>query len=107
MRICRGVGASNGGRFVTREYSVAPSEYTSLRRSQLLPSACSGDMNAGVPMTWPSVVSVPPLLAERARPKSITKVRRVVSEGVVPLRSWVIMMLCGLMSRWMMSRAWA
>ena len=66
------------------------------RRSESLPSTCSGDMYSGVPMTLPSAVT-PCVPTARAMPKS----------RILALPSLSIMMLPGLRSRWTMPASWA
>jgi hypothetical protein len=64
------------------------------------PAACSGLMNAGVPMATPIPVRVAPEVEESAlaMPKSVTMTRpRVPSSRI----------LSGLMSRWITERPWA
>ena len=64
------------------------------------PAACSGLMNAGVPIATPAPVRVAPEveLSALAIPKSVTMTRpRGPSSRI----------LSGLMSRWMIERAWA
>ena len=51
------VSFSNGCRFESISYSIAPNEKMSERRSTVAPRACSGDMNATVPTTMPGAVS--------------------------------------------------
>ena len=51
--ISRSVGASNGRRPVTIRYSIVPTENRSERASSSPPDACSGDMNASLPLMIP------------------------------------------------------
>ena len=63
-----------------------PSENTSLSGPTRAPSACSGDMNEGVPMIRPvDVILVPSNAAEI--PKSITRGPSVASSTLAGLRS--------------------
>ena len=48
----------NARRPVTISYSTAPREKMSVRESRASPQACSGDMYAIVPITWPLSVSI-------------------------------------------------
>ncbi len=51
------VPVGNGGRPVSRKYSVHPRLYKSARMSLVCESrACSGAMNSGVPITEPTCV---------------------------------------------------
>ena len=83
------LSAVKGGCPVNNSNRTTPRENTSDRPSTFLPAICSGDMYVGVPRT----TSVWVLLLEAilAMPKSITFTNR----------SFVIMMLAGLMSRCM------
>ena len=60
----------NGTRPQAISYSMTPSAYTSVRPSVALPSACSGDMYAGVPNTAPAWVKRAWLTPNLAMPKS-------------------------------------
>ena len=83
------------GRPVKASCSTVPRENRSLRASSSCPSACSGDMLAGVPKTCPGAVSCD--AGCFAMPKSM-------SFGSPEGKS---MTLAGLTSRWMMPSEWA
>ncbi len=65
-----GSSPSNGFWPVSARYRIAPTAYTSARRSTLAPRACSGAMYDGVPITMPVWVRVLPAVVCLEMPKS-------------------------------------
>jgi hypothetical protein len=82
-----GTGPSpNGPAPVPANTSTLPSENTSPAGPTSPPTACSGDMNAGVPTTSPAAV-ITVASREREMPKSMTRGPSMASSTLAGLRS--------------------
>ncbi|MCZ7678033.1 MAG: hypothetical protein M5U28_04340 [Sandaracinaceae bacterium] len=80
---------------MSSSYSVAPSEYTSLRSSALEPVSTSGGMYAGVPTMAPGLESVARMSGWRTR--AMPKSRTLIPSSSSSMR--VTKRFAGLMSR--------
>ena len=83
-----------GCRPLSMKYIVAPTAKTSLRSSVRHPSACSGDMYAGVP-------TMPPVSVKVASDSSCTRPKSIRTTCILPADNGAVvtMMLLGLTSR--------
>ena len=111
LKIAAAVSPANGRAPVAISYRTTPNENKSVRESNSLPSACSGDMYATVPTAAPGLVKCSSLTVAAVAALAGSNLGCITlaspKSSTLACPRLVTKMFAGLMSRWTIPSEWA